>query len=406
MFPHGNIPAFLFFHNVHYRGISVKIFSKENDMKMKTRNTFFLFLLAAALVLMACPNPAGEDDNSNGNGNSGSGIDFTNHLSGFSIKVQNNTAQKLVAFKNAPGASNLIGGVPNSGANEHGLPKPSGLFTATGDFVLFLVTEQDYIDNKNNLNSLATKPFTKIYAYYNANAENNIVYPISGLLGGNKRIVLQNNTGFNVELRENGVHGSVLGYAGQGTFNTTFNVDSGDYMLFPVFRKYNANKGEIITVYPRYQGGPGDGKAKFATFSLDDSLEEYHLNASNYVGTDVVLKTGSAYLIINNQHSEALSFIAGNGGPVITPTGGKYINSTKSLTFSIDMPKMPGSNDQYLDSIEASQYKIGTEAYQVSLPSFTFESDKIYTIRVTGQTQYDINLGTITYTGDIDFDTF
>jgi hypothetical protein len=368
---------------------------------MKAKLKFVLALLAAALVLMACPTSAEEEEDGDK-----SGVDYTNHLSNYSVKVQNNTAQKLVAFKNAPSTANLIGGVPNSGANEHGLPKPSGLFTATGDFVLFLVTEQDYIDNKSNLNSLANKPFTRIYAYYNNNAENNIVYPISGLLGGNKRIVLQNNTGFNVELRENGVHGSVLGYAGQGTFNTTFNVDSGDYMLFPVFRKYNQNKGEIITVYPRYQGGPGDGKAKFANFSLDDSLNEYNLNAGEYVGTDFVLKTGSAYLLINNQHSAGLGFYVGNGGPIITPTGGKNINSGNSLTFNIDMPKMPGSNDQYMESTQASQYKIGTSSYQESLPTFTFESDKIYTIIITGSNPYDIQLGGITYTGDIDFDTF
>jgi len=344
-----------------------------------------------------------KDDDGGGKKEESSGVDFTNHLSGYSIKVQNNTSKKLVAFKNSPNASYLIGGIPGSGANEHGLPKPSGLFTATGDFVLFLVAEEDYIANKSNLSVLANKPFTRIYAYYNANSENYIVYPISEFLGGAKKITLNNNTSFNVELRTDGVHGAVLGYAQEGAFNTTFNVDSGNYMVFPVFRKYNSARGEIITVYPKYQGGPGDGKAKFTAFSLTGSKDEEIIDAVDYIGQDVVLKTGSAYLmIINNHSSTGLEFVRG-GQPIVTSTGGRYINRTDSMTFQIDMPKKPGSNDEYLNDLPLSGFQIGTAAYKVSLDSHTFQSDKIYRVVVTGTTPYDVVLGAFEEVGTMTF---
>ncbi|MDR2020880.1 MAG: hypothetical protein LBQ14_08965 [Treponema sp.] len=374
-------------------------------MKMKTRNTFFLFLLAAALVLMACPNPAGEDDNSNGKGDgngSGNGIDYANYLTNYSIKVKNDANEKLVAFKGAPSASSLISGVP-IGGGEHGLKKDSTLFATTGDFVLFLVTEADYLANKNNLSALTNKPFTRIYAFYNTNAENKLVYTISAFLGGNKKITLQNSTSYNIELRRDGIQGDLIGYAGQGSYNTTFNVESGTYMIFPVFRRFNQSRGEIITVYPKYQGGNLDGKAKFEYFSLDDSLEEATLNASNYLGNDIVLKTGSAYLVIQNNHSTGMTLYDGLR-TVQTSTGGEAINPSNSLTFQIDMAKKPGSNDEYLDTATKAQFKIGTPAYQEPVPTFEFESDKIYRINVSGANPGDINISTIEEIGTMTFE--
>ena len=368
---------------------------------MRKMQQFSALLLAAGLIfgLAGCQNDL--DDGDNGGG--GSGVDFTNHLSGFSIKVQNNTNKKLIAFKNSPNASYLIGGVPGSGSNEHGLPKPSGLFTATGDFVLFLVTEEDYIENKSNLSVLANRPFTRVYAYYNANADNNIVYPISSVLGGARKITLNNNTGFNVELRTDGVHGPVLGYAADGSFNTTFNVDQGDYMVFPVFRKFNAARGEIITVYPKYTSGLGAGKAKFTAFSLSGNRTEEIIDASDYVGTNLELKTGSAYLIVTNNHSSTgLEFLNGSQ-PILTSTGARYIARGETITFQVDMPKKPGSNDEYLDSLTLTNFRLGTAAHKEGLDSHTFESDKIYQVYVTGADPYDVNFSAITEIGTIDW---
>ena len=371
---------------------------------MRKLRDFSMLLLAAALMvgLAGCPT---DDNGGGGNGDNnegGNSIDYTNYATNFSIKVKNDANRKLIAFKGAPSTSSFISGIP-IGGGEHGLKKDSTLFSTTGDFVLFLVTEEDYLANKNNLSSLANKPFTRIYAYFNTSADNKLVYTISSILGGNKRIVLQNSSSYNIELRRDGIQGELIGYAGQGTYNTTFNVESGTYMIFPVFRKFNQSRGEIITVYPKYQGGNLDGKAKFEYFSLDNSLDEATMNANDYIGNDIVLKTGSAYLIIQNNHSTGMTLYDGLS-TVTTSTGGQAINPNRSLTFQIDMQKKPGSNDEYLDSATRAQFKIGTPAYSESVPSFDFESDKIYQITVTGSNPGDIQLSAITYVGEMSFD--
>jgi len=353
-------------------------------------------LLAVGLLfcLAGCPEEVKDEDNS-------TSIDYTNYISNFSIKVKNDANVKLVAFKGAPSTSSLISGIP-IGGGEHGLKKDSVLFATTGDFVLFLVTEADYLANINNLSSLTNRPFTRIYAFFNTSSINNLTYTISGVLGGSKRIVLQNSTSYNVELRKDGVQGELIGYAGQGTLNTTFNVEPGDYDIFPVFRKFNPTRGEIITVFPRYQGGPGDGKAKFTRFSLDDSLSEANINANNYIGPDVVLRTGSAYLEIINNHSDGMTLLDGIQR-VTTSTGGLMINTNRTLTFQIDMSRKPGSLDEYLDSIIKAQFKISSGAHDVSIPEFEFTSDKIYRLTISGSNPYDINLSAITEIGTMTF---
>jgi len=368
---------------------------------MKRLLRFGVFLLAAWLILgiAGCDNGTNNDNQQPG----GTDVDYTNYITNFSIKVKNDANKKLVAFKGAPSTSTLIGGIP-AGGGEHGLKKDSALFATTGDFVLFLVTEEDYLANKSNPSSLANKPFTRIYAYFNTNAENKLVYTISSILGGNKKITLNNNTSFNIELRRDGVQGELIGYAGQGTYNTTFNVESGTYMVFPVFRKFNSARGEIITVYPKYQGGALDGKARFEYFSLDDSLDEATLSASTYTGSDFVFKTGSAYLVINNNHTTTGMTLYDGFATVTTSTGGQAINPNRSLTFQIDMAKKPGSNDEYLDVATKSAFKIGTPAYDVPVPSFDFESDKIYQINVSGSGAGDIQLSAITYVAEMTFD--
>jgi hypothetical protein len=334
-------------------------------------------ILAGTLMFFSCE----MDGDDNGGGGVGD-IDYTNYLSNYSIKVKNDSNQKLVAFKGAPSASSLISGVPISGS-EHGLKKDTALFSTTGDFVLFLVTEDDYQANKNNLSALANKPFTRIYAFYNTSAENRLTYTISAFLGGSKKIILQNSTSYNIELRRNGIQGELIGYAGQGSYNTTFNVETGDYMIFPVFRKFNAGRGEIITVYPKYQTGAQAGQAKYEYFGLNDTLSEATINASVYLDPDFQLKTGSAYLVIQNNNSTGMTLYDGLSA-VQTSTGSQIINPSNSLTFQIDMAKEPGSESKYLDTATKAQFKIGTPAYQVQVPSFEYSSDTIYQINITG----------------------
>jgi hypothetical protein len=366
----------------------------------------FFGIILSVFAFMSCDSLLGKDNDDDSKKpeppkEEETGIDYTNYLSNYSIKVKNDANKKLVAFKGAPDASTYISGVP-SGSGEHGLKKDAALFATSGDFVLFLVTEEDYLANKDDLTVLRDKPFTRIYAYFNSNAPNALTYNISSILGGSKQIMLQNDTNCNVELRRNSAQGELIGYAAQGTFNTTFNVDSGDYTVFPVFRKFNSSRGEIITVYPRYQGdGPENGKAKFIEFGLNDTLGTAIINAKNFV-EGLTLKIGSAYLVIQNHHSSAMRLQDGLQY-VTTSTGGQMINPNDELTFQIDMPNKPGTKDEFLDSVSKGAYQIGSSAHQELVPEFTFESDKVYSITVTGNNPYDVHLSEITEIGKMTF---
>jgi len=340
----------------------------------------------------------------------GSGVDFKNYSSDFSIKVQNNTKKRLVAFKITPSASNLIGGIPNTGSNEHGLPKPKGLFTSTGDFTVILVTEDDYIKNKKNLSVLSDAPFATFLAYYNTNSENYVVYPISAHLGGDRIIRIDNNTDLNMELRLDGVHGPILGYAHYGMRNVNLKVEANDYMVFPVFRRYSESMGEIITVYPKYkEGQPGAGKAKLTSFSLRGNRTIEIIEGNKFLGDDIELKTGSAYLtIINNNVGTGLEFRRG-GQPIVTSTGGRFINrGGESMTFQINMPKINGSSDQYEEElpIAVGSFTLYGGGESVNIPAYTYKSETRYRLNVTGINAYDIQFPTgIEEIGTIDWKT-
>jgi len=134
-----------------------------------------------------------------------------------------------------------------------------------------------------------------------------------------------------------------------------------------------------------------DGKAKFEYFSLDDSL-----------GSGFDLKTGSAYLIIQNNHGTGMTLYDGLS-IVTTSTGGQAINPNRALTFQIDMPKKPGSNDEYVDSVTKAQFKIGNPAQDKQVPSFEYKTDTIYQIDVSGTNPYDINFSDIKEVGTMTF---
>lgn len=323
------------------------------------------------------------EDDQNGNGQDeeeDSGIDYTNYTGdGASIRVKNSTNLALVAFKGSLGASNLVGGVP-AGAADHGFKK-TALFTTTGDFPLVLITEEQYNEHKNNLNALANTPFTRVYAFYNANAENNNVYEISGQLGGAYSLVLQNGSGMNVELRLNGVHGEPLGYAQEGMYNTTLKIEQGDYLVFPVFRKFNAVRGEIISVYPKYT----NGNPKYDAFMVSAEEPEYELDLTNYI-QGVELSTGSAYLLIQNNSGTGIQLRKG-GAVQKTATGISTINNSNNRLFQIDMAKIGSSgNNNLAETADVSQYAIGTAVSTVlleTLENHIFDVDYSYTITVT-----------------------
>jgi hypothetical protein len=319
------------------------------------------------------------EDNQNGDN---SGIDYTSYTgSAASIHVKNGTNLDLVAFKGSLAASNLVGGV-RAGAADHAFKK-TALFTTTGDFPLVLITEEQYNENKNNLNALANTPFTRVYAFYNASGENENVYEISGQLGGAYSLVLQNGSGMNVELRLNGVHGAPLGYAQEGMYNTTLKIEQGDYLVFPVFRRFNATRGEIISVYPKYT----TGQPKYDQFMVNADEPEYELDLSNYI-QGVELSTGSAYLLIQNNSGTGIQLRKG-GAVQKTATGISTINNAGNRLFQIDMANIGGSSNNLADTADVSQYSIGSAVSNVKLETLenhVFDVDYSYTITVTRDT--------------------
>ena len=373
----------------------------------KLLRNFSALLLAAALMVgfAGCPT---DDENGGGGGND---IDYTNYASpNFSVRVKNDTNKKLVAFKGTkPSAETLISGIP-AGGGEHGLKKDSILFATTGDFVLFLVTEEDYLANINNLSVLENKPFTRIYAFYNTNSVNANVYRINGILGGTKRIVLQNATDYNVELRQDSQeYGQTIGYTTSQTYNTTFYVEAGDYMVFPVFRKFNTLLGEIMTAYPVFQeAGPLQGKAWFTEFSLF-STDVVTINALDFV-TGIKIQAGAAFLIIQNNSGVGIGLWDGLTRQT-TESGGQVVNPNDSMIFPIYMTRV---QQEFTPYAQKGQFRIGTSATQHNIPlptdsysdggsinvSNVYLEGKIYTINVTGANANTLTFSAITQTGD------
>ena len=357
---------------------------------MKKLRKLLVLLLVMGLIVsfIGC----GEEEDKGGD------IDYTNYTSNFSIRVKNDSNKKLIAFKGAPDSSTLISGVP-IGGGTHGLKKDPVLFAATSDFVLFLVTEEDYLTYKGNWTALESRPFTRLYAFYNTNAENNIVYNISSFLGGNRRIILQNSTPYNVELRNNGPQGEIIGYTLAETYNTTFYVEPADYMIFPVFRKYSTVLNEIVSGHPVWGPGELEGRAKFVEFSLDNTTQMFNVNANNFT-TDFKITSGAAFLKIVNNSGTGIGFWDG-GVRQTTESGGQVINPNRELMFPIYMTRT-GEN-KFQEYADKAQFSIGSSAAPKTVSSHRYYEGKIYEVQVTGADANTLVFSEITEIGDWNF---
>lgn len=344
------------------------------------KNKILCSILAIFVLLsfIGCGNTVNVNNSEKDNSSNGTDeIDYENYQS-YSVRVRNNTSQNLVVFKGTPSSTTLISGVPASATN-HGLKKDSALFSKSSDFVLFFVTEEDYLANKDSLANLANRPFARLYAYYNDNSVNEIIYEISSKMGGAAKLNLNNNTAYNVELRKDSIYGEVIGYTGARTINTTFNVEPGDYYIFPVFRKFDKNLNEIVTVYPK----DSDGDAYVEVLNITDS-EPMELNASKW-STNVTFTSGYAYFKIANESATGISLYDGeNSTAETTSTGGKIINSGSSLIYQIKMTKV-GSGYNYDTSVTKASLRYGNSMKNdYKVPSNVFEAGKLYTFTVTG----------------------
>lgn len=362
---------------------------KNTSKLYKLGSLIFALLAATALIFTGCK----KDDDDPEAGFMSDDVDYTVYdATRGSIKVKNNASANMVCFFGQPSAGHILGGV-RGGATTY-LKKDSSIFgTEPTDFMLYVVTEEDYKKYyKTSPKTLDGSPYTMMYAFYNTNSTNENTYTISKILGGTYKIVMQNGTNYNVELRNNGIDGEILGYIGAQSFNKEFHLTDGNYMMFPVFKKYDKNIGEIISTYPKYKEGNLAGQVKSFSFSLNTDTPSQGFSAQDWV-KNINFTPSAAYIkIINSASDSGVQLYTGATSTAYVNTlGSKNINTGKSLTFAITMEKL--TDNTYEDSITTSQYRVGTERMTSSSmaylsgdasKTFTYKAGYMYTFTITG----------------------
>jgi hypothetical protein len=334
-----------------------------------TRKLWAPLTLIAALILLNCNSPAGENDTS--------GVDWTNYQTtgSYAIRIRNESNRDLVAFKNTLSADTLMGGVPKN-STDHGIKLNTALFNQNNDFSIIFLTREDYEDHQDNLTPLEQRPFTRIFAAYNANGTNEVPWIVSGKLGGNNRFVIQNMTSWNMELRQDSPRGTTLGYAPYEALNTTLYLNDGSFYVFPVFKKYHALRDEIITIYPRDQDGIPTGRG----LSFEGG-NELTINAQTYIN-NTNFSSGTALLVIRNESSDGITVMNGDTEQQ-TETGISIINRGEERTFPI---LMPAEGTGYASSARFGGWRVvnmGVRELEIGAIE-AMEADYRYTITVTG----------------------
>jgi hypothetical protein len=296
-----------------------------------------------------------------------------------------------------------MGGVKAKDSN-HGMKKDTALFPATGDFPLVFITEDQYKNNKNDLDVLNQAPYARVYAFYNAQGTNTTIYEVSGSFNGSNELVINNLSSYTVELRRDGIYGEPLGFAQNGMVNQKFFLVTDDYQLFPVFKKYIPNRDIIQTIYPKYT----TGIPKSVSFGFgDDNGDMYVLDVKMYL-EDVTtqMSTGAAYLVINNQSNSGIRLF--KGGNYVTNSGGiATVNNGLQKTFQIDMPTIPGTNNTaYATELEIAAYAVGEMGNTTNIGVHTLQVDTIYTVNVTRNLSTGLFEYTFVQTGAVSLDDF
>ena len=359
---------------------------------MKQRNWIF-GIAAGAMVFLAagCDNLAGGGGTDPGTSGS---VDWMNYQTAgsFAIRIKNEANRDLVVFKSTVTTANMLGGVPKN-ASDHGLKLNTTHFNQNTDFSLIFITTEDYEANKGSDSALALlgqRPFTRIFAVYNLTGTNDVPWIVSGRLGGNSKLTINNLTSYNMELRENSPRGTTLGYAPYQANNTTLNMNDGSVYIFPVFKKYNAIRDEIITIDPYADDGVPMGDE----FTFQNG-QEVTINAANYTGNNKAgFSSGAALLVIKNASQQGITVMEGVTVQK-TETGVSTINSGAERTFTILMDPLDEGNN-YESSKQLAGWKIvnmGTR--EKAIATTTLEADYRYTVTVEGNWNQGVSYVTV-----------
>ena len=318
----------------------------------------------------------------------GNGIDYGDYTGrDYSIKVKNECSSKVVCFVGDPSAETLISGAIGGGKTT-ALKKSSAFGTSSFDFVLNVVTEENYLKYKTDYKEMANNVLCRIYAYYNSESEanSNLIYTISGKLGGQFFFQLNNTTKYNCEIRKDGVFGEPFCYAGAQTLKTKIYAQAGDYDFYPVFRKFDSNTGSILTSYPK----TAKGNPKYISIGLGGTDDAARIECADYLTADFKMTASTAFLKVDNQSPTGIKLYQGaNAIASITDTGIATINSGRNATFTIKMEEVTSGEEKgYEVQKTISSWKVGPEAHTIAIDDMTFEAGYRYVLVVKG-TDYD-----------------
>jgi hypothetical protein len=347
---------------------------------MKTRFTWLniaAVLVLASLLVLSCQINVGGDEKTDGNGSESGDIDWTSYNTAgtYAIRIKNESNRDLVAFMSSLSKDKILGGIPKNSGN-HGIKLNTTLFNENKDFSIIFLTKEDYETYKSNLASREQYPFTRIFAMYNASGTNEVPFIVSGKLGGDNKLVINNMTSLNMELRQDSPRGTTLGYAPYEANNTTLFIQDGSFQVFPVFKKYNKVRDEILTIYPR----AADGLPVGDEMSFMDG-KTITISAGDYTG-NISMSSGAAFLVVKNSSKQGVTVYKGSEVQT-TASGISTINSGEERTFTILMDDL--GQGEYEESKELSGWRvvqIGTR--NLDIETTTLSADYRYTVTVEG----------------------
>ena len=146
-----------------------------------------------------------------------SGVDFRSHSANAAFFIDNHTTEDLVAFNGSVSEGTMLGGI-RRGATNHGIWKNPEIFRSHMALQVVFVTYDQFTSNRNTLGVLNNNLFARIFVFYNHGPDNPVrfIVPLSGMLGGDHRLQVQNTTGLDAEIRlehNRGAGARVVGFA-------------------------------------------------------------------------------------------------------------------------------------------------------------------------------------------------
>jgi len=322
-------------------------------------------------------------------------VSFLN-FSSASIRVNNLSSERLIAFKDTISKDTLISGIP-AYADNYGLRNDNKLFNNTDIFTLVLITEKQYKDNVSNLSVLNNQAFAKLFVFYPIFNQTNIVFTISASLGGSGLLSISNPMPYDVTFHKDSPIGEMLGYAPKSSMGNIIRLKvPEDYMIYPVFRLFHPLNKELYSVIPTFTMGPNEGKPYWTTILFYNEDLPQTLDLSELGEIDFNLTSGGTFLKVINNSGIAVN-VWRNNQPVYSTLGNNVINAGHSNVFFLDFIRNP---DGTIPQNQTLHIKIGTLQNQLDvqspMPFESYEIDWLHEIEVTGSNAPSLELGTVT----------